>query len=173
MRVENVKGAVWTVDELEYHRRRPQRGAAGSGSGNSGSSSSASSKSPPFSGSPSLYSGGGAGDLSLPAASFSTAFHSAAAAAMGMPLDQQAAYLKDQAVKDKSIRHSKESAMAKLYASEMAHRVSHKAIQIHGGYGYTTEFDVERHYRDSRITEIYEGTSEIMRIVIANSALKG
>ena len=51
-------------------------------------------------------------------------------------------------------------------------RVTHKAIQIHGGYGYTTEFDVERHYRDARITEIYEGTSEIQRIVIAQSVLK-
>ena len=63
--------------------------------------------------------------------------------------------------------------MAKLFASEMSHRVCHKAIQIFGGYGYTTEFDVERHYRDARITEIYEGTSEIMRVVIAANALKG
>ena len=62
--------------------------------------------------------------------------------------------------------------MAKLYASEMAHRVTHKAIQIHGGIGYTRECDVERHYRDARITEIYEGTSEIMRIVISSSVLK-
>lgn len=76
-------------------------------------------------------------------------------------------------MKDQKVRHSNESAMAKLFASEMSHRVCHKAIQIHGGYGYTTEFDVERHYRDARITEIYEGTSEIMRIVIANGALKG
>jgi butyryl-CoA dehydrogenase len=76
-------------------------------------------------------------------------------------------------LKDQKQRHSSESAMAKLFASEMAHRVCHKAIQIHGGYGYTSEFDVERHYRDSRITEIYEGTSEIMRIVIANGVLKG
>jgi butyryl-CoA dehydrogenase len=76
-------------------------------------------------------------------------------------------------LKDQKARHTSESAMAKLYASEMSHRVCHKAIQIHGGYGYTTEFDVERHYRDARITEIYEGTSEIMRIVIANGALKG
>lgn len=76
-------------------------------------------------------------------------------------------------MKDKGVRHSAESAMAKLYASEMSTRVTHKALQIHGGYGYTREFDVERHYRDARITEIYEGTSEIMRIVIAASALKG
>src|SRR6185503_10181658 len=70
-------------------------------------------------------------------------------------------------MKDAGIRHSAESAMAKLYASEMSTRIAHKAIQIHGGYGYTTEFPVERHYRDARITEIYEGTSEIQRIVIA------
>ena len=76
-------------------------------------------------------------------------------------------------LKDKGVRHSVESATAKLYASEMATRVTHKAIQVHGGYGYTTEFGVERHYRDARITEIYEGTSEIQRLVIANGVLKG
>jgi butyryl-CoA dehydrogenase len=76
-------------------------------------------------------------------------------------------------LKDKGVRHSAESAACKLYASEMATRVTHKAIQIHGGYGYTTEYGVERHYRDARITEIYEGTSEIQRIVIASSLLKG
>src|SRR6201996_6022255 len=76
-------------------------------------------------------------------------------------------------MKDKGVRHSAESAMAKLYASEMATRVTHKGIQVHGGYGYSTEFPVERHYRDARITEIYEGTSEIQRIVIAASLLKG
>lgn len=74
-------------------------------------------------------------------------------------------------MKDAGVRHSPESAMAKLYASEMATRVAHKAIQIHGGYGYSTEFPVERHYRDARITEIYEGTSEIQRIVIAAGVL--
>ena len=73
---------------------------------------------------------------------------------------------------DKGVRHSSESAVAKLFASEMASRVAHKAIQIHGGYGYSNEYDAERHYRDARITEIYEGTSEIMRIVIASHALK-
>lgn len=77
------------------------------------------------------------------------------------------------AMKDRGVRHSAESAMAKLYASEMASRVAHKAIQVHGGYGYSTEFPVERHYRDARITEIYEGTSEIQRIVIAASLLAG
>jgi butyryl-CoA dehydrogenase len=76
-------------------------------------------------------------------------------------------------MKDRGARHSMESAEAKLYASEMATRVAHKAIQIHGGYGYSTEFPVERHYRDARITEIYEGTSEIQRIVIAANLLKG
>ena len=75
-------------------------------------------------------------------------------------------------MKDAHVRHSMESAEAKLYASEMATRVAHRAIQIHGGYGYSSEFPVERHYRDARITEIYEGTSEIQRIVIAASVLK-
>lgn len=76
-------------------------------------------------------------------------------------------------MKDAGARHSMQSAEAKLYASEAATRVAHKAIQIHGGYGYSTEFPVERHYRDARITEIYEGTSEIQRIVIAASLLRG
>ncbi len=75
-------------------------------------------------------------------------------------------------LKDKGVRHSAESAMAKLYASEMSERVTSKAIQIHGGYGYVKEYDVERHWRDSRITEIYEGTSEIQRLVISSSVLK-
>jgi len=76
-------------------------------------------------------------------------------------------------LKDKGVRHSAESAMAKLYASEMCERVTSKALQVHGGYGYVKEYDVERHWRDSRITEIYEGTSEIQRLVIAASVLKG
>jgi butyryl-CoA dehydrogenase len=80
--------------------------------------------------------------------------------------------LRAAAMKDRGQRHSAESAMAKLYASEMSERVTSKAIQIHGGYGYTTDFAVERHWRDSRITEIYEGTSEIQRIVIAAATLK-
>ncbi len=83
----------------------------------------------------------------------------------------QAAALKERARTEK-VRHTSESAMAKLYASEMATRVTHQALQIFGGYGYSKEYDMERHYRDARITEIYEGTSEIMRIVIASSALK-
>ncbi len=69
-------------------------------------------------------------------------------------------------------RHSRESAMAKLYASEAANRLAKAAIQIHGGNGYVTEFPVERFYRDAKITEIYEGTSEIQRLVIAADLLK-
>jgi butyryl-CoA dehydrogenase len=76
-------------------------------------------------------------------------------------------------MKDQGVRHSAESAMAKLYASEMCERVTSKAIQVHGGYGYVKEYDAERHWRDSRITEIYEGTSEIQRLVIAANVLKG
>ncbi|MCL2450059.1 MAG: acyl-CoA dehydrogenase family protein [Polyangiaceae bacterium] len=75
-------------------------------------------------------------------------------------------------MKDAGTRHTSESSVAKLFASEMATRVTHKAIQVHGGYGYSTEFPVERHYRDARITEIYEGTSEIQRIVIAANLLR-
>ncbi|MFE8598671.1 acyl-CoA dehydrogenase [Archangium violaceum] len=75
-------------------------------------------------------------------------------------------------LKDKGVRHSTESAMAKLYASEMASRVANKALQVHGGMGYSKEMDVERHVRDARITEIYEGTSEIQRIVISANLLK-
>ena len=63
--------------------------------------------------------------------------------------------------------------MAKLHASETAVRVSHAAVQVHGGYGYLRDFPVERLYRDARITEIYEGTSEIQRLVIAGQVLKG
>jgi butyryl-CoA dehydrogenase len=80
--------------------------------------------------------------------------------------------LRAAAMKDKGVRHTVESSIAKLYASEMSTRVTHKALQIHGGYGYTTEFGIERHYRDARITEIYEGTSEIQRIVIAAGVLR-
>ena len=60
-----------------------------------------------------------------------------------------------------------EASQAKLYASEMAEEVCSHAIQIHGGYGYLADYDVERHYRDARITQIYEGTSEVQRMVIA------
>jgi butyryl-CoA dehydrogenase len=69
-------------------------------------------------------------------------------------------------------RFSLDAAIAKLFASEMATRVTHKAIQVHGGYGYSREYPVERAYRDARITEIYEGTSEIQRLVISSWVLK-
>jgi butyryl-CoA dehydrogenase len=73
---------------------------------------------------------------------------------------------------DSEGRFSQEAATAKLFASEMATRVTHRAIQIHGGYGYSSEYPVERAYRDARITEIYEGTSEIQRLVIASWVLR-
>ena len=76
-------------------------------------------------------------------------------------------------LKDHKMRYEKEAAMAKLYASEAASRITTKAIQIHGGYGYIQEYNVERHFRDARITELYEGTSEVMRLVISSNILKG
>jgi butyryl-CoA dehydrogenase len=82
-------------------------------------------------------------------------------------LTLHAAYLKD-AHKP----FSQASAMAKVFAAETSTFVAHQSLQIHGGYGYTTEYAVERHYRDARITEIYEGTSEIQRVVIANNLLR-
>lgn len=69
-------------------------------------------------------------------------------------------------------RFTLEASQAKLYASEMAQRVTSKAVQIHGGYGYTREYSVERYFRDARITEIYEGTSEIQKMVIADHVLR-
>lgn len=80
----------------------------------------------------------------------------------------KAAYLEDE-----GLPYSKEAAMAKLYASEVAMQVTTKAVQIFGGYGYTREYPVERMMRDAKITEIYEGTSEVQRIVIAANLLKG
>ena len=65
-----------------------------------------------------------------------------------------------------------EAAIAKLFAAEMAQRVTTRALQIHGGYGYTKEYPVERNFRDARITEIYEGTSEIHRLIIAREIFK-
>ncbi len=61
--------------------------------------------------------------------------------------------------------------MAKVFAAEMCMRLTTKAIQVHGGYGYLKEYAVERHFRDAKITEIYEGTSEIQRLVIARDLL--
>ncbi len=74
--------------------------------------------------------------------------------------------------KDRHERFSREASMAKLYASETAMWVTTKAIQVHGGIGYSKELPVERYFRDAKITEIYEGTSEIQRLVIARSALE-
>ncbi len=68
---------------------------------------------------------------------------------------------------------SREASMAKLFASEAANRICNHAVQIHGGYGYTREFAAERHLRDVRVTTIYEGTSEVQRIVIARNVLQG
>lgn len=73
---------------------------------------------------------------------------------------------------DSGARFSMEASIAKLYASEMANRVTHNAVQIHGAYGYSREYPVERMYRDARVTEIYEGTSEIQRLVIASWVLR-
>jgi alkylation response protein AidB-like acyl-CoA dehydrogenase len=74
-------------------------------------------------------------------------------------------------LKQRGEPHTEAGAKAKLFASEMARRQTGEAIQIFGGYGYTKEFPVERYYRDAKITEIYEGTSEIQRLVIARSIL--
>ena len=79
----------------------------------------------------------------------------------------KAAYLKDA-----GRSYGQAAAMAKLYASKIAVECALEAIQIHGGYGYMREYNVERYLRDAKITEIYEGTSEIQRVVIARSLLK-
>ena len=76
------------------------------------------------------------------------------------------------ALKDAKRKHSIESAMAKLYASEASARCANKAMQIHGGYGYTRDYDIERLLRDAKLTEIGEGTSEIQRLVIARQLLR-
>ena len=74
-------------------------------------------------------------------------------------------------MKDKKQKFGPAAAMAKLYASEASTTVTDLAIQIHGGFGYSKEYPLERHYRDARITRIYEGTSEIQRLVIARQVL--
>jgi butyryl-CoA dehydrogenase len=84
----------------------------------------------------------------------------------GRLLTWKAAWLKDQGK-----RYTLEAAQAKLFTSEMSQRVTNKALQIHGGYGYTKEYNVERYFRDARITEIYEGTSEVQKMVIADWVL--
>ena len=73
--------------------------------------------------------------------------------------------------RDQGMPFAKASAMAKLFSSEMASKVTDMAVQIHGGYGFSKAYPVERYYRDARATRIYEGTSEIHRIVIAREVL--
>ena len=75
-------------------------------------------------------------------------------------------------MKDRGEPHTREASIAKLFASEMVNDITARAIQIHGGYGFIKEYDVERFYRDARVFTIYEGTSEIQRIVISNQVLK-
>ena len=82
-------------------------------------------------------------------------------------LYQRAAWLREQ-----GRPFTREAAAAKLYATEAATYVTHRAIQVHGGYGYVKEYPVERYYRDARVFEIYEGTSEVQRLVIAREAIK-
>ncbi len=74
-------------------------------------------------------------------------------------------------MKDRGERFTQEASMAKLFASETANRSAYQALQIHGGYGYSKEYAVERYYRDARVLTIYEGTSEVQRIVIANNVI--
>jgi alkylation response protein AidB-like acyl-CoA dehydrogenase len=74
--------------------------------------------------------------------------------------------------KDQGMDFEKEAAMAKLFTSEMCGRVTDHAVQVHGGYGYTKEYGVERLFREAKLFEIVEGTSEIQRLVIANKLLK-
>ncbi|MFC1628511.1 acyl-CoA dehydrogenase [Gemmatimonadota bacterium] len=74
-------------------------------------------------------------------------------------------------MRDEGMRHTLESSMGKLFASESAMRAALQAVQIHGGYGYIKEYPVERHMRDAKITEIYEGTSEVQRLVIARNLM--
>jgi alkylation response protein AidB-like acyl-CoA dehydrogenase len=80
--------------------------------------------------------------------------------------------LRAAALKEARQPFSREASMAKLFASEAANRICDRAVQVHGGYGYTREFPVERHLRDVRVTTIYEGTSEIQRTVIARAVLR-
>ena len=84
----------------------------------------------------------------------------------------KAARKKDEYMKDSKVSYSVEAAQAKLCAAEVAMEVTTKAVQLHGGYGYIKEYDVERMMRDAKITEIYEGTSEVQRMVISAALLK-
>ncbi len=76
------------------------------------------------------------------------------------------------AMKDRKEKFTTQASMAKLFASEMVNQITARAIQLHGGYGFTKDYDVERYFRDARVFTIYEGTSEIQRIVISNNILK-
>ncbi|MCR5388836.1 MAG: acyl-CoA dehydrogenase family protein, partial [Lachnospiraceae bacterium] len=84
----------------------------------------------------------------------------------------RAAAKKDEYTKDSKVSYSVEAAMAKLFAAEVAMEVTTKCVQLHGGYGYIKEYEIERMMRDAKITEIYEGTSEVQRMVISGSLLK-
>jgi alkylation response protein AidB-like acyl-CoA dehydrogenase len=75
-------------------------------------------------------------------------------------------------MKDRKEPYTREASMAKLFASEMVNEITARAIQMHGGYGFTKDYVVERLYRDARVFTIYEGTSEIQRIVISNNILR-
>jgi alkylation response protein AidB-like acyl-CoA dehydrogenase len=93
-----------------------------------------------------------------------------------MRTDLDAAYLlcmRAAWLKENERPFSREASMAKVFASEAANRTCNRAVQIHGGYGYTRDFAAERHLRDARLTTIYEGTSEIQRRVIARAVLTG
>jgi alkylation response protein AidB-like acyl-CoA dehydrogenase len=80
-------------------------------------------------------------------------------------------YLRAATLRDRGMRNTRQAAIAKLHASEASNRIAYQAVQMHGGYGYVTDYDVERFYRDARVTTIYEGTSEIQRLVIARAVL--
>ena len=84
----------------------------------------------------------------------------------------RAALKKDEYQAGAKVSYSVEAAMAKLAAAEGAMEVTTKCVQLHGGYGYIREYDVERMMRDAKITEIYEGTSEVQRMVISGALLK-
>ena len=85
----------------------------------------------------------------------------------------EALVLQATALASRGERHTIESSVAKLYASEAASRICNRALQIHGGYGYTRDIPVERYWRDARLSEIGEGSSEVQRIVISRALLKG
>jgi len=80
-------------------------------------------------------------------------------------------YLRAATLRDRGERNTRQAAIAKLQASEASNRIAYQAVQMHGGYGYVTDYAVERFYRDARVTTIYEGTSEIQRLIIARAVL--